>query len=113
MKGMATCKVCGRDFALMVEERYTAVDAHKIGAFAALVSTDKDTQYDAFDCPHCGCQNVMQERKHTEFDKGNSSCDYFVNCEECKHDDCDEDDEPCASCKHAHRSYFEKRDNNE
>ena len=63
MKGMTTCKVCGRDFPLMAEEHYIAQDPQRIGVLANLANTDKAMEYDAFDCPHCGCQNVMQTRK--------------------------------------------------
>lgn len=51
--GMKTCCVCGRDFPLVAERRCTA----EYGA--CLMST----LYDAIDCPHCGCQNILQERK--------------------------------------------------
>lgn len=63
MKGATTCKVCGRDFPLIIEEHYVAQDPQKIGVLANLANTDKAIEYDAFDCPHCGCQNVMQTRK--------------------------------------------------
>ena len=63
MKGMTTCKICGRDFPLMAEEHYVARDTEKKGVIPALSGQDEAIQYDAFDCPYCGCQNVMQERK--------------------------------------------------
>lgn len=63
MKGMTACKICGQDFPLMTEEHYIAQDPRKIGALANLANTDKAIEYDAFDCPHCGCQNIMQIRK--------------------------------------------------
>ena len=63
MKGMTTCKVCGREFSLTIEDHYIVQDPRKIGAVANPTSTDKAIEYDAFDCPHCGCQNVMQMRK--------------------------------------------------
>lgn len=62
MKGMTTCKICGRDFPLMAEEHYVAVDT-KCGGIKAVLEGDGTTLYDVFDCPHCGCQNVMQVRK--------------------------------------------------
>ncbi len=75
MKGMTTCKVCGQDFPLTAEKHYIAQDPQKIGVFANLANTDRATEYDAFDCPHCGCQNIMQERKSLwmpeEFECGN------------------------------------------
>lgn len=62
-KGMMTCKVCGRDFALIAEEHYVARDPEETGLAAAFGRKMEGNQYDAFDCPHCGCQNVVQERK--------------------------------------------------
>lgn len=63
MKGMTTCKICGRDFPLLAEEHYVARGTEKKGIVAAFSVQEEAIQYDAFDCPHCGCQNVMQERK--------------------------------------------------
>ena len=79
MKGMTTCKVCGRDFALMEEEHYTAREPQKTGVLANLANTDVARMFDAFDCPHCGCQNIMQERKPFWF-IDNVECD--CDCEE-------------------------------
>ena len=62
MKGMTTCKICGRDFPLIAEERYTVRDNEKSGISIAFSGSETGL-YDAFDCPHCGCQNIMQERK--------------------------------------------------
>lgn len=62
-KGMMTCKVCGRDFALIAEEHYVARDPEETGLAAVLGRNPEAKWYDAFDCPHCGCQNVVQERK--------------------------------------------------
>lgn len=62
VEGMTTCKICGRDFPLIVERRYTARGSAKpeiVVAFAGI----EENLYDAFDCPHCGCQNTMQPRK--------------------------------------------------
>lgn len=50
--GMMTCDVCGRDFPLVAERRYTAESG--LCSMGAV--------YDAIDCPHCGCQNVLQLR---------------------------------------------------
>lgn len=62
MKGMYTCKICGRDFPLIFEERYTARSDERSGLAAAFGGPESE-QYDAFDCPHCGCQNIVQSRK--------------------------------------------------
>lgn len=84
MKGMTTCKVCGRDFALMAEDHYVSEDPKKTGALANLVNTDRAYEFDTFDCPHCGCQNVMQERKPLFSDEQECPCDYGI-CDECDH----------------------------
>ena len=63
MKGMTTCKICGWDFPLIAEEHYVARDGEKKGLVAAFTAQEEGAQYDAFDCPHCGCQNIMQGRK--------------------------------------------------
>lgn len=67
MKGMATCKVCGRDFALMEEEHYIVRDNAKTGISAA-ISSDEEKLFDAYDCPHCGSQYIAQERKRLFID---------------------------------------------
>ena len=76
MKGTATCKICGRDFPLIAAEHFIVQDPRKIGVLANLANTDKATMYDAFDCPYCGCQNIMQERKPLWFpDTSDCNCD--------------------------------------
>lgn len=124
-KGMTTCKVCGRDFPLLAEEHYVAQDPQKVGAIANLVSTDRAFEFDAFDCPHCGCQNVMQERKATLFEEDTCPCDFGI-CDECdhpgpgvsNHDGCadcryeskGENDEPCVKCKHRYTDKWEAKE---
>lgn len=83
-KGIATCKVCGRDFALIAEEHYIARDPEKTGIVTTLAGEDVKI-FDAIDCPHCGCQNVLQERKRFA-----CPCDYGI-CDEC--DGCEEQEE--------------------
>ena len=83
IKGMATCKICGRDFPLLNEEHYVAVDASKTGT-AEVISHTEPIFYDAIDCPHCGCQNVLQERKRL------CPCEYGI-CDECEEEE-DEDE---------------------
>ena len=122
MKGMTTCKVCGRDFALIVEEHYVARDLEKKGVIPALNDTVESGEYDAFECPHCGCQNIMQGRKPTLFHKGECPCDFGI-CDECdhveetpKHDGClgckyvdvEIGDYPCNLCKGAYEDFYEK-----
>lgn len=61
--GKRTCCVCGKEFEMSKDIRYTAVST---GWF-------DNTRYDAIDCPYCGCQNVLQERKFKENDETNES----------------------------------------
>lgn len=63
VKGAWTCRICGRDFPLIFEEHYTARNTSMTGLAAAIASRSEPAIYDAFDCPHCGCQNIMQERR--------------------------------------------------
>lgn len=59
---LATCGVCGAEFSLRREDHYIVRDEGTTG-LALVVGGPEETLYDAFDCPLCGCQNVMQERK--------------------------------------------------
>lgn len=61
-KGMTTCKICERDFALIAEDHYIARGENKTG-LAALAGNTESNLYDAINCPHCGCQMILQERK--------------------------------------------------
>lgn len=61
---MLICKICGYKFEARIDRHYIARDPGVTGAFSALGSHDEDKRYDAFDCPKCGCQMIMQERKY-------------------------------------------------
>ena len=56
---MVKCSICGEQVELRKENRYEVViEAGTLQkSFGA-----KDQLYEAFDCPHCGCQMLMQER---------------------------------------------------
>ncbi len=56
------CKICGKRFKLMKENRYLATE--KIGALEGLTKASKI--FEAFDCPHCGCQNIVNIREKGE-----------------------------------------------
>ena len=87
VKGMTTCKICGRDFLLLVEEHYVSTDVIKTGLVTAISGDNEPQLFDSFDCPHCGCQNIMQPRK-----RANCPCDYGI-CDECtEYNKEDEDD---------------------
>lgn len=110
MKGATTCKVCGRDFPLMAEEHYITQDPQRVGVLANLANTDKAMEYDAFDCPHCGCQNIMQTRKPLWFpeicecdeeDEEGDEVPKHDGCFGCIHADVLPDEDPCCDCKGA------------
>ena len=111
MKGMTTCKVCGRDFPLMAEEHYVARDGEKKGVIAAFSVQEEGAWYDAFDCPHCGCQNIMQGRKFTvcEDEEIEEEMDHD-GCEGCAHADHSCDEEPCNSCKHNYIDHYASKE---
>lgn len=56
---MVKCSICGEQVELRKENRYEVViEAGTLQkSFGA-----KDHLYEAFDCPYCGCQMLMQER---------------------------------------------------
>lgn len=52
---MVKCKTCGRRFRLLAKNRYEVVRIP-----TPLKGPLEETVYfNAFDCPHCGCQNIM------------------------------------------------------
>lgn len=63
IKGMMSCKVCGRDFPLISEEHYISRE-DSVSGLTAIVSHTEPSIWDSFDCPHCGCQNRVQQRKY-------------------------------------------------
>lgn len=61
---MLICEICGHEFEPSIDRHYIARDPGVTGAFFTLGSYNEDKLYDAFDCPKCGCQMIMKERKH-------------------------------------------------
>lgn len=59
---MIKCKVCGCDFPAVSINHYVARDNGRTG-LATAFGNDEGRLYDAFDCPICGCQAIVQERK--------------------------------------------------
>ena len=45
------CKICGKDFELKKENKYIA------NSINLLIS--KECKSESFDCPYCGCQNIV------------------------------------------------------
>ena len=54
--GFIHCKICKRRFELKKSCRYTTSEVESIFLVEALL-------HDAFDCPHCGCQNIVGIRE--------------------------------------------------
>lgn len=102
-----TCKICGLEYELKVGNHYISRDPGRTGVISALAGGQEEALYDTFDCPHCGCQNVVQERKR------------FLDTSLLKAYDDDEDDEDdndesndseeppscCCKCKCDHNKY--------
>lgn len=59
--GTRTCCVCGRDFPLYSGSRYTVRDKEPPAIIAAFGDFEPKS-YDAFNCVHCGCQNLVNRR---------------------------------------------------
>lgn len=53
------CKVCKKFFIPRKENKYTIVKA-PVGLSAL---TEQTKIYEAFDCPRCGCQNIVNVRE--------------------------------------------------
>lgn len=52
------CKSCGKVFVPNLDMHYVAAGQN----FSGIISVNK-TYYDAYDCPNCGTQHIMGERK--------------------------------------------------
>lgn len=59
--GAFTCRVCGRTFPLITEKHYVVRASVGNGVLSSLASVEPEL-HDAFDCPHCGCQNLVGVR---------------------------------------------------
>ena len=56
------CKVCGKPFMLDKSNHYISID-NEVTGISNAIRKEEVNLYDTFDCPHCGCQNVVGERK--------------------------------------------------
>ena len=52
---MRKCNVCGRRFRLLAKNRYEVV----VTPVGLNCLTQGTVYYNAFDCPRCGCQNIV------------------------------------------------------
>lgn len=60
------CKVCGKRFKLQADKRYDVVK--KPDGLAKVLSGKGTVFYECFDCPRCGCQNIVNTRERTIID---------------------------------------------
>ena len=109
MKGNVTCKICGKDFPVKINKHGIGRDAEKKGFMPALTGTEEGILYDVFNCPHCGCQYVAQERKHVFIPEP----ELERSCANCKHGAVKMQDFPCAVCSHSFMDYFEEEEEEE
>ena len=59
---MIKCEICGCEFTPVIDKHYVARDNGESGIVTAFKSAEYNL-YDTFDCPACGCQIIVQERK--------------------------------------------------
>lgn len=60
------CKICGKDFELKLDNHYVSRDNETSG-IAKIIRSEEENIFDTFDCPYCGCQNIIQQRKRPAF----------------------------------------------
>ena len=53
------CKVCGKRFRLLAKNKYIALE--RTGPLEVLTKPAKE--FECFDCPVCGCQNIVNIRE--------------------------------------------------
>lgn len=58
-----SCRICGCEFPITSQTHYIATDNETVGLASAFGSKKEVDIYDAFDCPNCGCQMIIQRRK--------------------------------------------------
>lgn len=132
---VVVCGVCGAKFELHTLYHYIARDNGVTGLMTEFTREQEETIYDAFNCPHCGCQYIAQERKRTFYDdiyvvepsdddtetsdKAEETSDKEENpeCEGCE--GCEYDDDPqgnpfsmmCVSCRRLYTDKYTKKVN--
>lgn len=82
---MYKCKVCSKEFEFKKEFHYISRDADGEDDWG---EEEEVKIFDTFDCPHCGCQNVMQERKRVDKSNAIAVCKKAKDKSEEK-EDCD------------------------
>jgi DNA-directed RNA polymerase subunit RPC12/RpoP len=52
------CKICGKEFVLFRDNKKIVLSSNNI--------FNQNMLYEAFDCPHCGCQNIVNQYREEE-----------------------------------------------
>lgn len=115
-ESLLKCGVCGTLFRPSLQTHYVARNAETTGV-STIMAKQEATLYDAYDCPECGCQYIVQERKRTcPCDYGIcDECDHpgedesgldFVGCVGCEHESLGVEEEPCVDCCRKNRSDY-------
>lgn len=60
------CKICGKEFELKKDSHYIAREEEVTG-ITTIAKKVEVSLWDSFDCPYCGCQNIVQQRKRPAF----------------------------------------------
>lgn len=90
------CKICAKEFELRANEHYVSIDNSKIGL--SILAGEEPGLYDTFDCPYCGCQNVVGQRKRKYFPEELDEKEELIReNEEAVEDDDDDEIEPDES----------------
>ena len=58
------CKVCRKRFRLLAKNKYIVIE--RIGTLEILTKAPKE--FEAFDCPACGCQNIVNVRENIKIE---------------------------------------------
>lgn len=69
MTKLIKCKVCDFEFMPTVDRHYISREPGKTG-LDALHGGFEPKIYDTFDCPQCGCQVIVAERKRATGNNG-------------------------------------------
>lgn len=65
------CAICGQEFALSSGRHYIAREPMETGV-STLAHYKEPDCFDAFDCPLCGCQNIVGKRLRVLEENGSS-----------------------------------------
>lgn len=58
LKNKNICKVCGKEFELIKDNKYIVQENKGLNGIVTGIK-----KFECFDCPYCGCQNIMNIRE--------------------------------------------------